>query len=239
MRPIALVLLAIVALISGCAGDTQPSPRAELPILTIAPNPNVAFVGIVGDSYTSGLPSGGNDPNGWPTLVTAELKSQGVQIKPSVGATNGSGYGQHRGVGSVTFFDLIHQAVGPKDKVVVLFGGHLDRTALPARAEAMSAAVERTLDKVKKTAPAARFLVIGPAWVEAEPPPELLQLRDIVKAQTQAVGAEFIDPIADRWFADHADMIGTNGDRPNEAGHVLMAQKIAPLIARALQPQPA
>jgi lysophospholipase L1-like esterase len=239
VRLMAWVLLATVALISGCGGDPPPASRSEPAVLTPTPDPSVAYVGIIGDSYTSGLPSGGNDPNAWPTLVTTLLKNQGVTIKPSIGATNGSGYGKHRGKGSVLFFDQVHQAVGTKDKLVILFGAELDRTALPDRADAMAAAVQRTLVKATKGAPDAKLLVIGPAWMQTNPPPELLQLRDIVKAQAEAIGATFVDPLAEGWFTDHPEMIGPNGDRPNQAGHVLMAEKIAPLIAQQLQLPPA
>jgi lysophospholipase L1-like esterase len=238
VRLIGWILLAVVAVTSGCGGNQPAASRVELPVLSVSPNPNVSFVGIIGDAYTSGLPSGGNSPSAWPALVAAQLKSQGVVIRPHVGATNGSGYGKHRGVGSATFFDLIRQAVAPNDKLVIVFGAHLDRTALPALADAMTAAVQRTLAKAKKAAPSARFLIIGPAWMDASPPPELLQLRDIVQSQAVAIGALFVDPIADGWFKDHPEAVGLNGDRPNEAGHVLLAQKIAPLVLQELQMRP-
>jgi lysophospholipase L1-like esterase len=235
----AWVLLATVALISACGGHPESASRSELPVLSAAPDPSVTYVGVIGDSYTSGLQSGGNDPNAWPALVTTLLKKQGVTIKPSVGAANGSGYGKHRGHGSSPFIDQVHQAVGTKDNLVIVFGGELDRTALPGGAEPMTAAVQRTFAKAKKAAPNAKLLVIGPAWVQPDPPPEVLQLRDIVEAQADAIGARFVDPLTENWFTGHPEMIGTNGDRPNEAGHVLMAEKIAPHVAQELQAPPA
>jgi hypothetical protein len=62
----------------------------------------------------------------------------------------------------------------------------------------------------------------------------MLVARDIVKAQAEAIGATFVDPIAERWFVARPDLIGADGDHPNDAGHVYLAEKIGPLIAQQL-----
>ncbi|HEX3545697.1 MAG TPA: SGNH/GDSL hydrolase family protein, partial [Mycobacterium sp.] len=43
-------------------------------------------------------------------------------------------------------------------------------------------------------------------------------------------GAVFIDPIAAGWFVGRPGLIGADGVHPTDAGHALMAEKIAPLI---------
>ncbi|MEN0140388.1 MAG: SGNH/GDSL hydrolase family protein, partial [Rhodococcus sp. (in: high G+C Gram-positive bacteria)] len=42
------------------------------------------------------------------------------------------------------------------------------------------------------------------------------------------------DPIAAGWFVDRPDLIGRDGVHPTNAGHVYMADKIAPLIGAQL-----
>ena len=79
--------------------------------------------------------------------------------------------------------------------------------------------------------------MIGPASADASPTPGLLQLRDTVKAQSTSIGATFVDPLDEQWFTNHPEMVDPQSDIPNVAGHALMADKIAPLIAQQLQTQ--
>lgn len=88
-------------------------------------------------------------------------------------------------------------------------------------------------------APTAKLLVIGPPWVKPIPPAGILQARDILKSQAEAAGATFVDPIAEGWFVDQPELIGSDGVHPSDAGHVYMANKIAPLIAQQLEAKPA
>ena len=56
----------------------------------------------------------------------------------------------------------------------------------------------------------------------------------ILGSEAHAVGAEFVDPIADRWFVDRPDLIGADGVHPTDAGHAYMADKIVPLVSALL-----
>jgi lysophospholipase L1-like esterase len=58
----------------------------------------------------------------------------------------------------------------------------------------------------------------------------VLRIRDILAYQAKNVGASFVDPIAQRWFVGRPDLIGKDGVHPTDAGHVYLADKIAPLI---------
>jgi lysophospholipase L1-like esterase len=221
VRRVLYPLLAALIL-TGCH---QPPPYTSTYTMPVA---------IIGDSYTRGSDMGGNGDHGWPKLVTSELDRQGVPIKPVVGAVRGVGY-VDRGRHGTVFDDQIPKAVAPDDWLVVLFGSRNDvGFPLPD----LTAAVERTLADVKAAAPNAKVLVIGPPWTNANPPQPFLWVRDILKSQAGAVGATFVDPIADGWFADQPDLIGTDGVHPTDAGHQYMADKIAPLIAQQLQHAP-
>jgi hypothetical protein len=138
-----------------------------------------------------------------------------------------------------TFAEHLFKAAGTRDRLVVLFGGRDEDAGIPA--EQLAVAVQRTLAVAKEKAPQASILVIGPAWTawqDNEPSPEVLLVRDTVKARAEADGAVFIDPIAERWFADRPDLIGSDGVNPTNEGHVYMADKIGPVIAHLLALSP-
>lgn len=159
-----------------------------------------------------------------------------MRISLNVGAKTGSGYAGHSTPGSVPFIDQVRRVVGANDRLVVLFGSLNDQVNPP---EQLAPLVQRTLAEAMTRAPNARLLVIGPAWVQPDPPPGMLVARDVIKAEAQAIGATFVDPLTEAWFANHPELIGTDGNRPNDAGHEYMAEKILPLIAQQLQVPPA
>ena len=53
-------------------------------------------------------------------------------------------------------------------------------------------------------------------------------------ASARAVGATFVDPLADGWFVGRPELIGADGVHPTDAGQAYMADKIAPLIRAQL-----
>lgn len=221
MRRLTAILLSLAVLMSVAAG----------PVATGAPLDHVA---VVGDSYTTGTDEGGRGPNGWAALVWQMLARQGLNIVPDVAAEGGAGYGVKGNHGNV-FGDLTARAVQPDDALVVFFGSRNDQ---PVDPQALAIAAHDDFALARRTAPAARLLVIGPPWPTADVPAVVLQIRDILKAQARLAGATFMDPLAARWFFDSPDLIGSDGVHPTDAGHAYLARLIAPLIASQL-PQPA
>lgn len=220
---VAAVLVLLFALV-GCQKEPPPyeSKYTEpLPPRTVA---------VIGDSYTGGSDAGGYGPKGWPELVTATLSREGVTITPRVGAEGGSGYA-HPGQKGGVFADQIPATVRPDDGLVVLFGSRNDDDIAAAD---LTNTVRDTLVSVKATAPQAKLLVIGPPWTDANPPRGVLQARDILRDQARAVGATFVDPITDGWFAGRPELIGPDGVHPTDAGHAYMAEKIAPHVSAIL-----
>jgi len=188
-------------------------------------------VAIIGDSYTGGSPSGGRGEHGWPAIVAVRLGRQGLGINPAVGSEGGSGY-VHRGNHKHRVFaDQIREVVRPDDRLVLIFGSPNDSRVAP---DELSTGVHHTLGDVRATAPKAKLLIIGPAYVN---PPDsgMLGARDVVKAEAESMGATFIDPFAEQWFIGRSDLIGADRSHPNDAGHVYLADKISPLIAQQLQ----
>jgi lysophospholipase L1-like esterase len=149
-----------------------------------------------------------------------------------VAAEGGAGYCTRGNHGSV-FEDLTVRAVKPTDVLVVFFGSRNDMSVDPTR---LSVAMYGTFSLARQIARSAKFLVIGPAWPTADPPPEIRRIRDVLGYQAELAGATFFDPIAARWFVGRPELIGTDGVHPTDDGHTYMAEKLAPLIGAQLSP---
>jgi hypothetical protein len=183
-------------------------------------------IAVIGDSYTAGSAAGGNGPNGWPVLAGQLLAREGVEVDADIAAEGGAGYGQRGSRGNI-FQDLTAQAVRRNDALVVFFGSRNDEPVDPQTFPALAAG---TFQLARFAAPAAKILVIGPPWPTASPPPAVLKTRDSLRDQAALAGAAFIDPIAEGWFVGRPNLIGPDGVHPTNAGHVYLAEKIAPLI---------
>lgn len=187
-------------------------------------------VAVVGDSYTNGTAIGGQGGNAWPVRAWRTLARQGVPVNADVAAEGRAGYGARGDQGNL-FGDLVPRAVKPDDALVVFYGSRNDQGIDP---NALSGQIFNAFSLAHGIAPTARLLVIGPPWPTADVPPAVLQIRDILAFQSVLAGATFIDPIAERWFVDRPDLIGPDGVHPTDAGHVYMADMIAPLIGGQL-----
>lgn len=200
------------------------------PVGIAGPEQKGAHVAVIGDSYTAGSTEGGNGPNAWTQLAWQLLAKRGVQVDADVAAEGGAGYGQPGTQGSI-FEDLAARAVHGNDALVVFFGSRNDQPVEPKKLAGMAG---DTFKLARYAAPDAKFLVIGPPWPTATPPPAVLAIRDSLRAQAAATGMTFVDPIAENWFVGRPDLIGADGVHPNDAGHAYMAERIAPLIFRQL-----
>lgn len=189
-------------------------------------------ISVIGDSYTTGGDEGGTGTKGWPTQVWRALTQHGIAVTPTVAAEGGAGYCTRGDRGSV-FEDLAVRAVKPTDVLVVFFGSRNDMAVDPTR---LSVAMYGTFTLARQIARSAKFLVIGPAWPTADPPPAVRRIRDVLGYQAELAGATFVDPIAARWFVGAPDLIGADGVHPNDAGHTYLATKLAPLIGAQLNP---
>lgn len=195
-------------------------------------DPRLNHIAVIGDSYTTGSNEGGLGPKGWTTLAWQNLSGRGVKVNADVAAEGGAGYVVRGNRGGI-FRDLTARAVKPDDSLVVFFGSRNDMKVEPTR---LSIAMYGTLSLARQIARSAKMLVIGPPWPTADPPPEVLRIRDVLSYQAQLAGATFVDPIAARWFVGRPELIGQDGVHPTDAGHTYMAEKIAPLIGTQLAP---
>ncbi len=215
------VLIALALLVGvGCA---HPTSHKQIVALQYSMN----RVAVIGDSYTTGGEEGGLGPNGWTARAWQRLAQQGMPITADVGAEGGAGYGTRGNRGSL-FEDLTARTVKPDDELIVFFGSRNDQAVDPTQ---LSILTWGTLSLARRIAPSAKLLVIGPPWPTADPPMEILRIRDVLNYQAETAGAAFIDPIAAGWFVDQPQLIGPDGVHPTDAGHEYMAEKIAPLIS--------
>jgi hypothetical protein len=187
-------------------------------------------VAVVGDSYTTGGDLGGLGAQGWTAKAWQQLAKRGLQITPDVAAEGGAGYAVPGNHGNV-YEGLANRAIRPDDTLVVYFGSRNDQPADPGM---LPGAMFSALSVARRIAPSAQLLVIGPPWPTDDPPPAVLNVRDNLYGVSRALGATWIDPIAERWFVGRPDLIGRDGVHPTDAGHAYMADRIAPLIAAQL-----
>lgn len=225
----ALMVVGVVSVIAGTgylAREHTSTRHYETVPLSASPN----RIAVIGDSYTAGYEETGRGAANWTERAWQSLAGRGVYVSADVAAEGGAGYGVRGNRGGL-FEDLTSRAVQPDDALVVFFGSRNDQDADPGQLGRM---IADTLGLARRIAPGARMLVIGPPWPTADVPGNVWRIRDILSTETRLVRADFVDPLAERWFVGRPDLIGPDGVHPTDAGHAYMADKIAPLIAGQL-----
>ena len=222
LATLAISLAVLVGMASSCLVDVA----QQRPYRTLTLDLRLKPVAVIGDSYTTGTDEGGLGPNSWTAIAWRTLTAPGLRIASDVAAEGRAGYAAIGDHGSI-FADLAATAVQPEDALVVFFGSRNDRDIDPVL---LAERARETFDLARRLAPFARFLVIGPPWLTADVPEPVLVTRGVLAGAAQAAGADFVDPIDERWFVDRPELIGADGVHPNDAGHLYLADKIAPLI---------
>lgn len=223
------LVAAIVAVVAGTgylARDHGSARHYDTVPLSASPN----RIAVIGDSYTAGFEETGRGAANWTERAWQILAGRGVYVSADVAAEGGAGYAVRGNRGSL-FGDLTSRVVRPDDALVVFFGSRNDQDVEPGQ---LSRLIADTLGLARRTAPGARMLVIGPPWPTADVPGNVWQIRDILSTEARVVGADFVDPLAERWFVGLPDLIGPDGVHPTDAGHAYMADKIASLIGSQL-----
>ena len=228
-----ILALAASLVLTGCAAE-QPEVSQKVkdyysngPHTSAAPEPTL--VTVVGDSYVAGSNMGGTGSAGWTTLASADLQTHGV-VDITRAGVGGSGYVE-RGPTNTVFGEAMARSVGPKTDLIVFFGSINDRNKAP---DAVKAAAAQTFAEAKKLAPNAKLLVFGPAWMNSKVPAEVLATKEAVHAAADAAGAQWVDPIAERWFFDQPALIGTDKVHPTNEGHAYMEKLILPHLVADL-----
>ena len=189
-------------------------------------------IAFVGDSYTNGAGTDSGPKSRYPYLVTKALGTQSQVL-----GFNGSGY-VARGPApfNVTFPEAAAR-VSRDASIVVIFGSRNDMGEYAA----IRSAATRTFSEVHKAAPLAKLLVVGPPWINNKPNSTVLNARRAVKDAAAAAKVDFVDPIADGWFAEtgqikngKSTMIASDHIHPNDAGHKYIAARMESALAPRL-----
>ncbi|MCZ8379287.1 SGNH/GDSL hydrolase family protein [Mycobacterium sp. CPCC 205372] len=188
---------------------------------------------VIGDSFTGGSAEGGTGPKSWTELSWTRLRADGIDVAPEVSGEGGAGF-VARGTDGTTLPEEARRLVAAQDEVVVYFGGLNDQNADQG---ALRAAVRQTLSETRVKVPCARLLLVGPASL-GDPGPRISAVRDVLRHEAEDFGAVFVDPIADRWFADSPELIGRDHIHPTDQGHQYMADRLAPVVESLLQTHP-
>lgn len=219
LPPPAATLPPIVESRSGRPANGRPTvllPDVE-PIVVAGPGPGSKAV-FLGDSYTSGWNGTGLGAKGWPALVGAARGWKVVNL-----AIPGTGF-MNPGWTSQPIGSRIDAAARQKPDVVFVAAGHNDsRWSAATTAQA----ADRAIRRLHAALPDAVIVIVAPIWQDGSPPMRCLVLRDALRRTARAIGAVFIDPLAERWFAGSSHrFIVADGFHPTNAGHRYLADRI-------------
>lgn len=223
-----LALLVAAGLFVGGAflHSEQRTPPTFTPQATSEPEPEPVAVAIYGDSYTGGSGEGGTGPASWPALLQQRIP----EMQSAAFSAGGAGYTAVSPATGQTFPTLVADHPPATADVIVIFGSRND-TGAP---EDVGHAAADLYADLRAMTPAAHLLVIGPAWVDDDVPAVVERNRDALASAAATAGATFVDPLAEGWFFDRPELIGSDNVHPTDAGHAYMADKIEPHLRQAI-----
>jgi len=236
----ALVLTAAIVLV-GCSTGSDRSAGSD-PISTDSRSPSTQsasgsgpVIAVVGDSYTTGSDMDSGAASNWSALMAEELRRDRYQLQLYVEAGAGSGYTTD-GERGLDFEQLARLSMPTDADLIIVFGSLNDSRSTPST---VAVAARSLMTWLQDEHPDASVLVIGPPWIDEQVPTNLLLIRDEVRTAALDIGAAFLDPLAEGWFAgDAASLIGDDGVHPTDAGQRHLAERITPSVERLLASRP-
>ena len=179
---------------------------------------------FLGDSYSTGWKGAGIGARGWPRLVARARGWKTVNL-----AVAGTGF-LNPGWTSQPVASRVAAAISRKPDVVFVAAGHNDSRWTAA---ATSRAADAVIARLHRALPDAVLVIIGPIWPSGSPPARCVALRDHLRHTAASIGAIFIDPLGERWFAgSRSSLIGSDGIHPTDAGHRSIARRVLADLAK-------
>jgi lysophospholipase L1-like esterase len=206
--------------------DTAGGPAPTRPVVDVPPaeprivlGPGTGSTAVfLGDSFTSGWDGAGLGAAGWPRLVGAARGWRTVNL-----AVAGTGF-RNPGWTNQPIAARVSTAVQSDADVIVVAGGHNDSRWSAA---ATARAADDVIDRLRTAAPDALLVIVAPIWQNGSPPSRALALRDHLRQKSDAIGAVFVDPLAEGWFSGPSHrFVGPDGLHPTDAGHRFIAEHI-------------
>ena len=216
MRDATLIItLVCVVAFAGFLG-LRPTPRPQ-------PARMSSTVAFIGDSYVGGSNMGGTKGNNFTAHLARQLSCQVLNT-----ARGGTGFvARGAGVGSYqeSQFPIVETQ---KPDFVVVVASRND-----ASEPNVGQAAIFLFTSIRRALPGVRLLLVGPIWINGEPPSSILNIRDQVKGAAQLLGVPFVDPLEEGWFAGPAaSLIGSDGVHPTDDGHLRMARLLGDDLIR-------
>jgi lysophospholipase L1-like esterase len=210
------------------AGTAQVAAETSGP--ASGPADTTVRVVVIGDSLSTGL--GTSPEQAWPELLQSAHLSNERPVQVTNAAENGSGY-LVSGDDGGTFATEVEAAVSPDADVVVFFGSDNDTGAGP---EELRDAAVLTFAAASSLAPNAVLVAVGPLSGSEETDPALADVRDVEASAAQYMGVDYIDPIAEQWLSDRADvLLGPDGEHPSAEGQEFLQDKMQQILSAAVQ----
>jgi len=214
---VVLAAAAAVLVVTGVPGGAAPS--AALPPAThlVVGQPLVAFLG---DSWTAGV--GATDRRGY-VVRTADRLGWGY-ANFGVGGSGYSVPGPHHSL----FVERIPQLVALHPDLVVVQGSLNERRSSPGR---LGPAARRALAELATALPPGTpVLVVGASYNPGTADATIDWINREVSRAATAAGLPFIDPAAARWLDPHDPGLWSDTIHPDDRGHQLVADALAPLL---------
>lgn len=216
---LAILSALLVAIGAKSSADQRRSDEARTATaVLVGTSGSTTPVAIIGDSFTTGTAQGGTGAANWASVVGGP---RNWAITPT--AVGGTGYVATVPGSQPYAAAQLGAALAAAPRLVIVEGSRNDAGTAPARVGAAATDLYR---RIRGGAPQARLVVIGPVWSDGDAPAPVLAVRDAVRTAALAAGAQWIDPIADGWFARPAGLIGADRIHPTDAGHRLMAERV-------------
>jgi lysophospholipase L1-like esterase len=180
---------------------------------------------VLGDSIASGSSYGGRGSHGWPYIVAQKL---GLLSFPC--AQPGTGYTTVDPFGSGKAYTArIRCVVELKPDILIAEGSRNDDDG-----EATKKAAAEVLGKLRQELPEAKFLVIGPLYLD-KTDGRTTPVNEAVKAAATSLGLTYVDTIKEGWFTGSArSFVAEDGIHPTDEGHRYLANLVVPLVTRML-----
>ncbi|WP_345438458.1 SGNH/GDSL hydrolase family protein [Microbacterium gilvum] len=215
MAAVFALVFTYLALDKGSTPPAVSAPRfTPAPVETTEPRPSIA---ALGDSYTGGSEEDSGEVARWPYLVARAL-----DVPIDVIASGGSGY-VVPGPNDTTFPELAADVPADSD-LVIIYGSRND----VATAEEVYDAATATVFSLGEVAPDADIIIVGPTWITADPPQNILDSESALTRVAADQGLRYVSSLA--WLTEDAELIGGDGVHPNDAGHAVLADRMDDVV---------